>query len=106
VRGACFYLQTSIYEGMAMSVVEAMQLGLLPVVTPVGEIGSYCRDGGNAVVVNNDERAVADVLHLLTDPAAYGTLRQQAIEEWLDKPLYRESVLAACEALTQQDQHP
>lgn len=106
VQGACFYLQTSVYEGMAMSVVEAMQLGLVPVVTPVGEIASYCRDGGNAVLVVNDESAVVTVDRLLADPAAYGALRRQAVQEWLGKPLYRDSVLAACEALTLQDRHP
>jgi glycosyltransferase involved in cell wall biosynthesis len=103
VRGTCFYLQTSVYEGMAMSVVEAMQLGLVPVVTPVGEIAAYCRSGDNAVMVDDDERAVGEVLGLLANPDAYEALRQRAIHQWLDKPLYRESVLAACEALLQQD---
>ena len=45
------YLQPSLTEGMAMSVVEAMQLGLIPVVAPVGEIPRYCRDGENALLV-------------------------------------------------------
>lgn len=106
VQGTCFYLQTSIYEGMAMSVVEAMQLGLVPVVTPVGEIDNYCRDGSNAVLVDNDERAVAEVSRLLADQTAYETLRRQAIQEWLNKPLYRDSMLAACEALTAENKQP
>jgi glycosyltransferase involved in cell wall biosynthesis len=93
---AAFYLQTSDYEGMAMAVVEAMQLGLVPVVTPVGEVGNYCRDGHNAVVVADDDRAAGQVLRLLDDPAAFRRLRTSAIDEWADKPLYREAVVAGC----------
>ena len=41
LANASFYLQTSKFEGFAMSVVESMMMGLVPVVTPVGEIGRY-----------------------------------------------------------------
>jgi glycosyltransferase involved in cell wall biosynthesis len=34
-----FFLQLSDHEGMAMGVVEAMERGLVPVVTPVGQMG-------------------------------------------------------------------
>ena len=96
---ASFYLQTSELEGMGMSVVEAMQLGLVPVVTPVGEIGHYARQGKNAVVVRDDATAVAEVLALLDDDARFQTMRQGAIATWAEQPLYRDSVLAACRAL-------
>ena len=94
--GATFYLQTSDYEGMAMAVGEAMQLGLVPVVTPVGEVGNYCRDGHNAVIVVDDEHAAAEVLLLLDDPVAFRERRAKAIDEWMSKPLYREAVAAGC----------
>ena len=45
-----FFLQLSFYEGFAMSVIEAMQLGLVPVVTNVGEISNYCIDNFNGVI--------------------------------------------------------
>lgn len=93
---ASFYLQTSELEGMAMSVVEAMQLGLLPVVTPVGEIAHYARNGENAVVVTDDAAAVEDVLALLDDDACFQAMREQAVATWADQPLYKDSVLAAC----------
>jgi len=93
---ASFYLQTSELEGMAMSVVEAMQLGLVPVVTPVGEISHYAQHGENAVVVKDDATAVADVLSLLEDDARYQAMRQGAVATWVDQPLYKDSVLAAC----------
>jgi len=96
---ASFYLQTSEYEGMAMSVVESMQLGLVPVVTPVGEIGSYCSHGENAIVVEADQQAVEDILNILDDDSLYGELRARAISTWTDTMLYRDSVLAACNAI-------
>ena len=49
-----FYFQTSEVEGMAMSVVEAMQHGLVCVLTNVGEIRNYAKNGENAVVINDD----------------------------------------------------
>ena len=96
---ACFYLQTSEYEGMAMSVVEAMQMGLVPVVTPVGEIGCYCRHGCNAVIVESDQQAVEDVFELLQSPEQYQALRSMASATWNDRPLYRDTMLDACHGL-------
>ncbi|MDA3834424.1 MAG: glycosyltransferase family 4 protein [Spirochaetales bacterium] len=98
-RQASFYLQTSNYEGMAMSVVESMQLGLVPVVTPVGEISSYCRHGENAIIVRSDEKAIQDVDDLLASNERYQVLRVNAIATWKDRPLYRDSFLAACESV-------
>ena len=101
VEGAAFYLQTSRYEGMALAVVEAMQLGLVPVVTPAGEIARYCEDGRNAVALTEGEGEAQDRLaidhlrRLLDDPARYGRLRAAAIETWRDKPLYSEAVFQA-----------
>ena len=95
-NGASFYLQTSLFEGMAMSVVEAMQLGLVPIVTPVGEIESYARNKQNAVVVTDDDVAVADVIALLTDDYRYQGMRREAISTWKNQPLYKDSVLDAC----------
>ncbi|QGM45236.1 glycosyltransferase family 4 protein [Methylocystis heyeri] len=98
-RNASFYLQTSEQEGMAMSVVEAMQLGLAPIVTPVGEIGSYCREGYNSVIVDSDRDAVATVLELLDSDGRYQRLRANAVATWEGRRLYRDSVLDACRDL-------
>ncbi len=91
-----FYLQTSEAEGMAMSVTEAMQLGLVPVVTPVGEIARYCSDGQNAIIVRDDERAVQDILEVIANPMAFERLARAAQSHWHGQPLYRDSVLSAC----------
>ena len=92
---ASFYLQTSIEEGMAMSVVEAMQIGLIPVVTPVGEIAQYCVDGKNALLVQENATAVDAVLGLLSDVDRYKRMSKAAAETWQAKPLYRDDFLAA-----------
>jgi glycosyltransferase involved in cell wall biosynthesis len=93
---ASFYLQTSDLEGMAMSVVEAMQMGLLPVVTPVGEIARYAHHGDNALVVRVEAQAVTDVVALLADDARYQMMRMRAIASWVDEPLYKDSVMDGC----------
>ncbi|MDE2595717.1 MAG: glycosyltransferase [Sphingomonadales bacterium] len=97
--GASFFLQTSDFEGMATSVVEAMQLGLVPVVTPVGEIARYARDADNAVVVRDDAAAIAEICALIGDPLRYAAMRTRAIAEWQDVPLYSDSVIEACREL-------
>lgn len=96
---ASFYLQTSTAEGMAMSVVEAMQLGLVPVVTPVGEIEHYCRDGENALLVSSDAATVDAIVQVLHDDARYQSLSGNAAASWTAKPLYAQSVLQACASI-------
>ncbi|WP_188085417.1 glycosyltransferase [Pseudoalteromonas sp. FUC4] len=49
-----FYLQTSLVEGMAISVFQSIKNGLFAVVTPVGEIKNYTRDYQNACYVDVD----------------------------------------------------
>jgi glycosyltransferase involved in cell wall biosynthesis len=98
-RKATFYLQTSKFEGMAMSVVEAMQMGLVPLVTPVGEIPSYCSHGVNALIIKTDLQAAENVGDLLSRNEEYQSMRLNAIATWKDAPLYAESVLHACEEL-------
>lgn len=98
---ATFYLQTSREEGMAMSVVEAMQLGLVPVVTPAGEIGLYCHHGKNAILISGPEgeaedAAAIEILRCLDDPARLKALRAAASATWYNAPLYAEAVLASC----------
>jgi glycosyltransferase involved in cell wall biosynthesis len=105
-RDKSFYLQTSDYEGMAMSVVEAMQLGLVPVVTPVGEIGRYCRNGENAVIVDGEGNdAVARIVALLADPPSWRRLRGNAIATWRDRMLYRDAFAIACRELLDAPNH-
>lgn len=91
-----FYLQTSIMEGMAMSVVEAMQLGLVPVVTPVGEIANYCTDSVSAVFVTDIQQTAHRLRELLENPEAFSRMASAAQTVWQGRRLYRDDVLAAC----------
>lgn len=91
-----FFLQTSRAEGMAMSVVEAMQLGLVPIVTPVGEIGTYVDDGVNGLWITDDDAMPDRVALLLSEPDAFRSMRASALQVWSDKPLYRDEFLTAC----------
>jgi glycosyltransferase involved in cell wall biosynthesis len=100
-----FYLHTSRNEGMAMSVVEAMQAGLFPVVTPVGEIARYCQDGQSAIFVYNDVSAANAVLVLLSEPERYKRISRAAAEFWQEKPLYRDDFLAAAKELIEGREH-
>ena len=96
---ATFFVQTSRAEGMSMAVVEAMQLGLVPVVTPVGEIGSYVDDGRNGIWFASAEDARDRIDRILADPAALAAMRAATVETWRDRPVYRDEFLAACAEL-------
>lgn len=100
---ATFYLQTSLYEGMAMSVVEAMQLGLVPIVTPAGEIPSYCIDKFNSLIVKSEQEVIKNLKELLNNNNQYQEARHNSIATWKDTILYAESVLMACEKLLTED---
>lgn len=102
---ASFYLQTSLEEGMAMSVVEAMQFGLVPVVTPVGEIARYCHDKDSAIFVHTADAAVEAILDLLSNPDQYRRMSSSAAKYWQEKPLYRDDFLDAAKELIEGRAH-
>lgn len=106
VGQATFYLQLSRFEGMAMSVVEAMQAGLVPVVTAVGDIPRYLRDGENGVIVDPEQlpAAAERIAALLVDPKAVQRMSAAAVAQWRAASLYREDVAdAARELLARKD---
>lgn len=92
---ASFYLQTSKFEGFAMSVAESMMLGLIPVVTPVGEINKYCNNQ-NSIIVNSNMEAIRDIYFVLKNLKIYRQKRILAIKTWTNKMLYKESVIENC----------
>ncbi len=97
--GHSLFVQLSDFEGMAMASVEAMQLGLVPVVTPVGEVARYCRDGENAIVYRDQDQAAAAIDAVLRDPARFEALSRAAIAQWRDAPMYDEDFMAAATSL-------
>lgn len=100
-----FFLQLSRFEGLGMGVVEAMQLGLVPVTTPAGEIARYVdADTGIRVDPADLPAAVARVAALLDDPAEYGRLRDAAMAYWRSAPLYADHIIAYAKALAARGQ--
>ena len=82
-----------------MSVVEAMQLGLVPVVTPAGEIANYCRNGENSIFIEDETQALEDIKVILGASVKYRSMRENAIATWRGSPLYAESFIAAAKEL-------
>ena len=99
-RGARFFLQLSDHEGMAMGVVEALELGLVPVVTPVGQMAVYCRDGENALVYRDEADTAARLLDLVGDDEAYRAMSAAAVATFAQVPIYSEDVARAARELT------
>jgi glycosyltransferase involved in cell wall biosynthesis len=98
-ENASFFLQLSHQEGMAMSVVEAMQLGLVPVVTPVGEIANYCRHMENGIIHRDIPSTVAAIEAVVADPERYTAMSRAAIDTWRNAPLYADDFAAAAAEL-------
>ncbi|WP_439558669.1 glycosyltransferase family 4 protein [Dyadobacter sp.] len=97
-----FYLQLSFNEGMAMSVTEAMQNGVVSVVSPVGEIVNYSTDMDSAVFidVHNPAKKNADfakVLNVIQNPALYSKLSSNCHANFASKKLYADSLIEQIE---------
>lgn len=101
--GASFFLLPSRLEGMAMACVEAMQLGLVPVVTPAGEMASYVVPGYTGVLIDPArlDAAADDIAALLAEPVRFAALQRGAIARWSSAPLYPDAFCAAALALAQ-----
>ncbi|WP_339136096.1 MAG: glycosyltransferase family 4 protein [Candidatus Electrothrix sp. GW3-4] len=90
-----FYLQLSRKEGMALSVIEAMQLGLVPIVAPVGEIKNYCQDSKNSLIIKDIDTATQRILSLLKDTENYCELQKNALSSWRNPLLYADDIAIA-----------
>ncbi|MCT1385836.1 glycosyltransferase family 4 protein, partial [Brachybacterium sp. p3-SID1565] len=92
---AAFFVQLSDYEGLAMAVAEAMGLGLIPVVTPVGDIPHRTRDGVNAVHAHPPLDDLAEHLRdLARAPRRYQRMSRAAAEVRI--PDFVEEFTRAC----------
>ncbi|MBY8823608.1 glycosyltransferase family 4 protein [Sphingomonas colocasiae] len=96
-----FFLQLSRHEGMGMSVVEAMQLGLVPITTEVGQMAHYVQPRRTGVRVDRArlDLAVDEIVALLADQAAFLDLSRGAYAYWQSAPLYADDVCAGASAL-------
>ncbi len=94
-----FFVQLSEQEGAAMSLIEAMQLGLVPIVTPVGEMGEYVRPMQTGVIYKDPAQAAADIGAILDNPTLFAAIGAAAVDHWHGRRLYHEDVTAGAEAL-------
>jgi glycosyltransferase involved in cell wall biosynthesis len=103
-----FFLQLSRSEGMCMAVVEAMQLGLVPVATAVGEMAQYVRSGDTGILVDPERIGAAAnaVERLIRDEAAWHRHSVAAACHWRTAPLYAEDVCRAANALVYSGTDP
>lgn len=97
---ASFFLQLSRSEGMCMAAVEAMQFGLVPVVTAVGQMKHYVVDGEAGIVADpvQFDLAAAQITALLAAPGEWRARSLAAMRYWHDAPLYADDV---CRAATE-----
>jgi glycosyltransferase involved in cell wall biosynthesis len=102
---ASFFLQPSRSEGMSIACVEAMQLGLIPVVTAVGEMATYVRDGETGIIVDPADisRAAQRICKLLGNYPCLDEIQSAATSFWHAAPLYADDVCRAAAAAYRGD---
>ncbi|CAO3431647.1 glycosyltransferase family 4 protein [Azospirillum doebereinerae] len=98
LAGADVLVQPSMFEGLPMSVLEAMAEGLTIVATPVGSVPDAIADGETGLLVPpGDTAALADALARVIDcPALRRNLGVGARSRWerqFDIAVYRERIL-------------
>lgn len=99
-----FYIQLSTFEGMAMSVVEAMQNGLVCVVSPVGEIVHYAKDMESAIFINIQNQAehwntdMNKVIEVINNKDLYNKMSVKCRSYFLNKSLFMDSLIEQLEA--------
>jgi glycosyltransferase involved in cell wall biosynthesis len=92
-----FLIQLSSHEGMAMSVAEAMQRGLVCFTTPVGEIKNYAEDMQTAVFANIWEdaewqKSVDKIASIVADPAKYEQISTNCFRQFQNVQTYSTSL--------------
>ncbi|KGG00319.1 MULTISPECIES: glycosyltransferase [Prochlorococcus] len=93
-KESSFFIQSSLSEGMGISVLESMQLGIVPIVTNVGNIKNYCRDNFNSIII--DESSTKKILEISKNHDKYLYLRKNAIETWRFKTIYKKDIYENC----------
>lgn len=92
-----FLIQMSRVEGMAMSVAEAMQQGLVCVVTAVGEIPNYSEDMVSAVYVDIQtseswDNCLLKIWRLIQDDSLYQDISEAAYQGFRNRKTYADSL--------------
>lgn len=79
-----FYMQTSYREGMGASIILSQSIGLIPIVTPVGEVAKYCNNMNAIIIDNFKNKSIKEVskkiIDILNDDKYFFNLRTNAID--------------------------
>ncbi|WP_176454227.1 glycosyltransferase family 4 protein [Siphonobacter sp. BAB-5385] len=94
------YIQLSEWEGMSLSVIEAMMSGLVCFVTPVGEIKYYSKDKYSAIHLlgpsqNDWDDFVNKSLEVLQSQEQFKLIAHNASENWGYTMTYADSFIEA-----------
>jgi len=92
-----FYLQLSKFEGMSMSVAEAMQNGLVCLVNPTGEISNYATDMVSAVFINCNKGSYNDsdlekAISVMRNEKLFKSISNSSYSFFKNKKLYKDSL--------------
>lgn len=99
-----FYLQTSFAEGMAISVFQSISCGLLPVVSPVGEIPKYTRHGKNSFHLNlNDIKGSVDDFYEIFKKTQFSEYKFNYIFDSENYPLFHEEFFSILNSIVRDD---
>ena len=74
------FVLPSLYEGVPMSLIEAMGTGLPIIATNVGGIPDMLNNSGEALIIDKDEEALVKALNRMTDISLREILGQNALE--------------------------
>jgi glycosyltransferase involved in cell wall biosynthesis len=99
-----FLIQLSSREGMAMSVAEAMQNGLVCIVTPVGEIQNYATDMETAIFIDVSnkekwEQSLDKVETVIHADGIYEQISSACYEKFKHVKTYSDSLIDELETL-------
>ena len=77
-----YYLQLSISESLSMTVIEAQQRGLIPIVSNIGGLKDLVQDGKTGIIKDftDYENLVDDTIKLHKNPEAYNKISRKCIE--------------------------
>ena len=98
-KKATFFVQLSLSEGSGMSIMEAMQFGLIPIITNVGEAKKYCIHNQNSIIFSNIETTSNEVINLIENKKQMRYLRNNALNKWSKDPTYKEDIFKNLKSL-------
>ena len=77
-----YYLQLSISESLSMTVIEAQQRGLIPIVSNIGGLKDLVQNGKTGIIQNftDYKKLVDETIIVHQNPELYSLLSRQCIE--------------------------